>query len=457
MFYLAIDLGSSYIKSALINPENGEILERNRVSVDGKLHSSNELVYEISMRIIMDTVLSLIERYKTICKTLKGIVLSTQMHGFVLSDNTYGEDIYISWQDARCLGIMPGKGESYLDHMKHLFSQEKMRTTGVYLKPALGMCNLYALMHERKFVTGRDAEIYTLGSYIIAKLTGSNICHITNAAPLGLVDIEKKVWRDDLIRECGFIKLRFPALTADLGVCGYYDLDGDRIPVYPDVGDMQCAALGSYAKEGDVIVNMATAGQIIRISESADTGSADPGYYEIRPYFNGGFCHVISRMPGGRNLDVLIDFIRGAGRRIFAMDLPRDEVWELFLEGFRYVEDPGILVDVSYYELPEKLSDGAITGIDRSNFTLDNLMSAAFNDIGKVYGHYLRILSAGRIPASRIVFSGGAIRNNPILQQIIVKETGLPGRVSPIEDEVLSGLSQIAAWCAADNKDGRGK
>lgn len=446
MVYLALDLGSSYIKSALVNPENGEITDRSKLSVDSKACRSNGLIYEISMQAVWNTVLSLIHKYRKVGGPLSGIVLSTQMHGFVYSNSAFGEDIYVSWQDARCLGKVPGEEISYLESMKKHFSYERMLNTGVYLKPALGMCNLYTLLQSNGAVLWKDAEIFTLGSYIIAKLTGNNVCHISNAAPLGLVNIESGIWRDDLIHSCGFEQLRFPTLAIDLESCGDCVLGGERIPVYPDVGDVQCAVLGSGARKEDVVVNMATAGQIIRICDNTDIGPADPNYYEVRPYFDGNFCHVISRMPGGRNLDVIIDLFRETCQRIFGQDLSRDELWNRLLRDFHYSINPGIQVDISFYELPERLSDGSITGIGRSNLTLDHLMSAAFSDIGRIYSQYLKVLNAGHEPAHEIVFCGGAIRNNPYIQDIIKMECGLPGRLSQMEDEVFAGLSQIARW-----------
>lgn len=82
----------------------------------------------------------------------QGIILSTQMHGFVLSDPDYGPDVYISWQDARCLCPMPGTNGSYLAYLEKLISPDLMRSTGVYLKPALGMCNLFALIAAVIFI-----------------------------------------------------------------------------------------------------------------------------------------------------------------------------------------------------------------------------------------------------------------------------------------------------------------
>lgn len=448
MRFLAIDLGSSYIKSALINLKTKEILEKSKTAVAGKLYNKNELVHEVNMSLVLSTILTLINEYRQRCSSLKGIVLSTQMHGFVLSDAAYGEDVYVSWQDARCLCPMPGSEKSYLDHLKEMFSPEEMRSTGVYLKPALGMCNLYALLHARNFQTGKNAEIFTLGSYIISKLTGQNVCHISNAAPLGLVDIEAGAWREDLIEKAGFSGLRFPRITSGYEACGIYHVDDEDIPVFPDMGDVQCAVLGCGAGDGDAVINMATAGQVIMVRDTTDIGRADPSYYEVRPYFGRWYCHMVSRMPSGRNLDVLIDFLRDVGKRIYASSLSREEVWNRFLSDFSIGDAQGLQVDVSFYELPERLSDGAIHHIDRANLTLDNLFNAALNDIGSIYQHYIKMLGGESAPARNLIFSGGAIRNNPVLQDILSRTTGLPGRLSPMEDEVYAGLMQVSLWCA---------
>ena len=62
MSYLAIDLGSSYIKSALIDPQSGGITQKCRMSVDAAQCQTDGLIYEIRMQAVLDTVLSLIRR-----------------------------------------------------------------------------------------------------------------------------------------------------------------------------------------------------------------------------------------------------------------------------------------------------------------------------------------------------------------------------------------------------------
>lgn len=456
MRVLAIDLGSSYIKSACLNLETQQIEDPQREPVRGRIARESELLHEVVAAVLWHAVQRIVEARLTAHPDMEGIVFSTQMHGFILADLQWGEDAYVSWQDARCLRPMPGRSESYLAHLQGMLTPERMRATGVYVKPALGMCNLYAMLSERGFAVSPGATLYTLGSYCIEKLTGNNVCHVTNAAALGLVDIARHCWHTGLIDQLGFSALRFPTLTHTLEACGYLTWQGRRIPVYPDIGDTQCAVLGSGADEQELIVNMGTAGQVMRIQPHMDIGNADPSYYEVRPFFENRYCHVISRMPGGRNLDVLVDFFREIGQRMFGLALDREAVWERMAGVSEPTGEPRLAVDIGFYELPQRMAGGAITGIDRANLTVDHLLSAAYRNIGEIYRDYGRALQPSGAAATRLRFSGGAIRNNVALQASIQRVCGLPGEPSPIQDEVFAGLLRIAGWSAARETQKRG-
>lgn len=444
MVYIAIDIGSTYIKSSLLDPHSGEILARTRASVAQRIQQSSSLRFEVDMADMLEAVRGILSGYMTSRSDVAGIVFSTQMHGFVYSEPDEPQDKYISWQDARCLETDPQSGECVLDMLKRRISVEEMRPTGVYLKPALGMCNLYALIRERGGCVQRGAKLYTLGSYLIEKLTGNNVCHMTNAAPIGLADIEHGCWYRPLIEKLGFENIELPRLTTKMEVCGWYCAHGQRVAVYPDVGDVQASIYGSGAVEGDVTVNMATAGQVVMLHRTASIGCGDPRYYEIRPYFDGLYCHTISRMPSGRNMEVLVELVRDIGKRVYGQALTTAEVWQR-LDGCGAAEDAqGLTVDTSFYEMPERLADGAICHVNRANLTLENLFSAAYADLGSVYAHYIRLMEeAVGQKAARMVFCGGAVRKNPMIQRTLVRAVGLCGALSASEDEVHEGMMKL--------------
>lgn len=445
MVYIAIDIGSTYIKSSLLNPDSGVISERNRAEVAPKIQQENSLRYEVDMGRILAAVRGILDGYTSRRRDIAGILLSTQMHGFVYSDSTSSEEKYISWQDARCLEPVDDSGKTVLDLLGERITIEEMRPTGVYLKPALGLCNLYALIRERGGVPAQGATLYTLGSYLIEKLTGRNVCHITNAAPIGLADVFHGCWNKSLIEKLGFSGIRFPEMATAMEACGYYEADGQRIAVYPDVGDVQASVCGSGAVAGDVAVNMGTAGQVVMLHNTAGIGRGDPRYYEIRPYFDGLYCHTISRMPSGRNLDVLAELVRQIGGRVFGQEISLAEVWRRLGSCGESADSQGLRVDTSFYETPEHLADGAILHIHRANLTLENLFSAAYADLGRVYAGYIHMMEeAVGQKARRLVFCGGAVRANPMIRRAIEETVGLRGVLSVSGDEVHEGLMKIA-------------
>ena len=453
MVYIAIDIGSTYIKSSLLDPKTGEISCRNRAAVSQKISQENPLRFEVEMGSIMDSVMEILAGYTTTRKDIAGLLLSTQQHGFVYSDPAFPGDKYISWQDARCLEPIDESGETVLSLLQKRISVEMMKPTGVYLKPALGACNLYALIRERGGKVTPGAKLYTLGSYIIEKLTGNNVCHITNAAPVGLADIYNGCWYQALIDELGFGGIEFPKLATDLSVCGWYEVDGQRIAVYPDTGDVQTCIHGGGAVEGDIAVNMATAGQVCMVHRTASIGRGDPRYYEIRPHFDGLYCHVISRMPSGRNMEVLVELLSDIGEKVFGQKMSVAEIWKKLGSCGSVQDTQGLVVDTSFYETPEHLADGSIMHINRANLTLENLFGAAYADLGRAYAHYIRMMEeAVSQKAARLVFCGGAVRNNPMIQRALERAVGLEGHLFGTGDEVHEGMMRLA--CSIDAAKG---
>ncbi len=439
MYYIAIDIGSSYIKSVLFHMDEQRIVEKSKYATPTPIPCENKRVFEVDAQQMLALAQKLIEGYCDRYDSIEGVLFSTQMHGCVYSDPSMGRDTYISWQDSRCLCLIPGADESYLQRLEQLFTQREMQNTGVAIKPSLALCNLYSLLHERNFQIGPQAGVYTLGSYFIAKLTGHNTCHITNAAPMGLVDLTTGLWRTDMIQKAGMGSIAFPKIVQNLDACGVFRYKGAEIPVYPDLGDMQTAVLGCMADAGDMVVNIATAGQVILLQERFT-----PGDYEVRPFFDGLYCNVVSRMPAGRNLDVQVDYLREAGEKVFGVNISREEVWQRILQDLELHDPQGLRVDSSFYEMPHKLADGSITHINHFNMTISNVFAAMLQDIGRVYKRYIRLLCGSGELQGRLVFSGGAAWNNPLLVAAIEKEAGLPASLSPMRDEVYAGMFRVA-------------
>lgn len=438
MRYIAIDLGSSFIKHGLLDLAEGNINGIGKLAPSSRLDSEDAHTHELSAEAIFRSVEGMVASYTREDPSIRGMIMSTQMHGFVLTHPDLKADIYVSWQDTRCLK-MASHGESYIEQLKTKIPAEFMREAGVPLKPMLGLCNLCTLLQEVKIDPAIRPRLFTLGSYIIYRLTGRNITHITNAAPLGLVDIKSRTWHQGIIKAAGLEHLEFPEITESLGPVGLFKGTWATLNVLPDIGDQQAAILGCGARAGDVIVNVGTAAQIAHI-----TDRFMPGDHETRPYFGTLVLDTFSRMPGGRNIDVVIAFIDEIGREIFKVPESAKIAWDYFNKGFSLGDPNGLAVDTSFYDMPHKLAGGAIYNIGKSNLTVANLFSGIIRDMASVYARYITALCGDLDPEVRILFSGGVSWNNPVLLKAVAEETGRKVELSPMKDEVFSGLFRAA-------------
>lgn len=436
MKYIAIDIGSSFVKSAVLDLDACAIAAEKKFPSPPRAPSDNSRHFEVPAGRYVDMARKLVDDYAVRFDDIAGILLATQMHGFVYA--TPGrEDRYVSWQDLRCLDPMREGGPSYMQHLAEMFPPDEMTRAGVYIKPSLGLCNLYALLGGDSSLP-KNGTLFTIGSYIINSLVGANVCHLSNAAPLGMVDVVDSVWNRPLLEKAGLGEVALPELAAkDFQVCGVMRSGGRDIPVHPDFGDQQASILGCLPEANDAVINIATGAQVVMPMDAFR-----PGPYEVRPYFEKRYINTISNMPAGRGLDVLVNFIRQAATAAVGKDVPAEAVWRAVHDGF--VLDPkGLSVDTCFYPVPSQLNGGSVSGISPSNLDLSSLFSAAFTDMARMYWENIQTL-AGDAPVARLVCSGGVSWKNPELLTAIRRTTGKECVLSPIPDESMSGLFRAA-------------
>ena len=438
MKYIAIDIGSSFVKSALLDPRTCQVVSQRKFPAPAKLPHSNRNLFEIPANQLFETVRELIEYYAREDCEASAVLLSTQMHGFVYQ--TPGrEDLYISWQDMRCLDPLC-KDKNAMEILSERFSRETMRDCGVYMKPSLGLCNLYALLNSDTSIP-RDGKLFTIGSYITYRLTGNNVCHMSNAAPLGIADARRSRWRYDILEQAGLESICLPEIArSDFAPSGVYRFGGREILIYPDFGDQQVSILGSMAGSREAVINIATGSQV-----SITTDSFTPGDYETRPYFEGRYINTISNMPAGRNLDVLIRFLCDAVSRITGQNLDTEAIWR-GIGDIPILAGDGIRVNMGFYSTPENLDGGAIYGIAPQNLTLSSLFSAALEDMAGTYWRNIDRLR-GKMPIDSLVCAGGVSWKSPSLIRTIERVSRRACRLSPVPDESLAGLLRIALVC----------
>jgi sugar (pentulose or hexulose) kinase len=281
MSALIIDVGSTSIKASGLE----EMPTPTPFPTAAGRHETNPMAY-------LDAVQSLISA----AGEVSAVAFSTQMHGVLLTDSSNKPvSPFLSWQDERAL-----EGA-----LLTTVAGAAAAISGIPPRAGIGAATLARYLEENPLPGGR---IHTIGSFLISRLGGPYVTHVTNAAPLGLVDLSTGQWSAELIAAYGLSAFELPTI-----VSGYESLGSG---LYPDLGDHQASVLGSGLEDDEFAVSLGTAGIGARLSSSP----AAPAGVEVRPYVDGRFLHVRSRQSGGRLaaqfFAAFVDLARVAGRDV---------------------------------------------------------------------------------------------------------------------------------------------
>jgi sedoheptulokinase len=147
------------------------------------------------------------------------------------------------------------------------------------------------------------AAVATIMDYFGMALTGAMkpLLHSSNAASLGLYDLESHAWRRDILREYGEGGDLLPGIVNRYQPIGSYR----GVPVAVAIGDNQASFLGSVRRrDEEILINMGTGGQVSLLSGRILEGEE----LETRPFNEDGYLAVGSSLCGGRAYALLARF-----------------------------------------------------------------------------------------------------------------------------------------------------
>lgn len=244
---LLIDVGSTNIKFAC-GGEAGSVPFPAPKRCDGRF-------FEVDREELFGGIVQIIEQFRA-----ERVFFSVQMHGYLLAQGGRFVTDYISWRDRR------GEGETPAFSLTPEY--------GVHIKPNLPRLSLQT--HK-----GDADEFFTLGSYLVYRLTGVNASHITDLAPSGFYNA--------VTRRADGAAYKLPRACYVVQNIGDYGSSA----VYSPVGDQQAAVFGA-GREDCYILNLGTAGQMCTVSENFVSGA-----FESRPYFGGRTLCTVTGIAGG--------------------------------------------------------------------------------------------------------------------------------------------------------------
>ena len=430
MLYLGVDLGSSYIKGAVIDLDGLSIRHIERLPFPEPIAGLPAAFREFDPGEVVATTRALLERLLSHAPDARGCVMCSQLHGLVFSDNQ-GNSLssIINWQDQRALEPF-GDGGTYFDEVNRQITADERRQLGNEPRPGVPLCFLFWLAQNRS-LPRKPALAASLPGFVAANLCGATpVVEINNALAHGALNVESGGWHESVITKLGLDSVVWPQIVPQGSVVGEAAVNSRRLPIFAPVGDYQCSQAGALLEPGELSVNISTGSAVIQFAEGREFGD-----FQTRPWFDDRYLKTITHIPGGRALNALVRLLSELAE---AQGLKLSDPWDYILDQSGRVAASDLRVDPAFYF--SALGDrGAITNAREENLNVGHLFRAAFEGMADNYARCARrICPAG--DWQRLVFSGGVALKTPLLRQLICEHLGQEHRLAPSEEDTLLGL-----------------
>jgi sugar (pentulose or hexulose) kinase len=435
MSFIGIDLGTSFIKGALLDLEHGELRQTRRFPFPPQLEGFSPLTAEYDPNEILTAVQALITELVLHAPDCEGIVMCAQMHGMVLMDRR-GEvkSNCITWRDQRALMQHPASSDSYYQVLRKKIAPQHARQLGNELDPGRPISYLFWFAEQGKLASGLMPV--SLPDFVLSVLCGSSPgVEITNASAYGALNLETLDWHKEVIDALGLSNLHWPSIRKTGEVIGHLSVQGKRIPCYTPVGDYQCALAGALFGAEEISLNIATGSQVSRLTSELILGE-----YQTRPFFEGKYLNTFTSPPGGRALNVLVDFICELP---ISQGLELKDPWETFTRAAEAVGKTDLQVDLNFFLSPAG-DRGRISNIRQDNFTIGHVFRGAFQHMADSFYECAAQLWPEK-SWKNLLFSGGVAHKLELLRRIIQQRFETPYRLAPFEEDTLRGLLILAS------------
>lgn len=427
MQYLALDIGSSSIKGALLDLERLQIGATIRRVCPGPVPGLPPRHFEIDPDAVTRATEEVLTELVATADAPAGVVSCTQMAGTILVDQQ-GQPLtrYLSWRDQRVLDNHPTASASYYDALHTQLTDRQRVALGGELKTGASTSLLYWLACHNRLPAG--ATPLGLGEYVWSRLCQSApAVERTNA--LGALDLTTGDWHHTVFAALNLPELQWPRLASPTEPLGTLSIAGHRLPCFPPLGDHQCALLGTRLEAGELSLNISTGSQVSQLSDQLKLGS-----YQTRTYFDGQFLNSITHLPAGRSLNVLVELVNQLARDVS----PNHDPWPSIARAVQDAPDTDLDVDLAFFAGP--LGDqGSISNIQIENFNVGTLFRAAYRNMAENY----RRCADQLCPSAdwqRLVLSGSLPQNSPHLLATICQQFACAHRVCRGSEDTLWGL-----------------
>jgi sugar (pentulose or hexulose) kinase len=433
--YLGIDLGTSFLKGAVLDLDLLSIGPVRRVPCPPPVSGLPPTRAEFNPEGFVIAARQMIEELLVEAPDCRGLLTCGQMGGLVLvSPEGKALSNYISWQDRRLVEPHPSGLGSFYDLLTARLSPDDWCNLGREIRPGTPLSYLFWLAEAREPLP-TQAFAATLPDFVLSRLCGTSpATHPSNAT--GAINVLTGSWDFGIFDRLGFGHIHWPALREANEILG--EIRRLRVPCHPAVGDHSCALAGVLLEEGELSLNISTGSQVSMRSEMAE-----PGDYQTTPFFDGQFIHRISHLPAGRALDALLRVLTELAR---SQGIELRDPWSYISKAAEAKTGTNLRANLAFFPTP--LGDsGSLTNLREDNLTVGDLFQAAFLNMADNYHKSAQRLS----PAQswiRLVFSGGLAQKLNLLRSLIIEKFRCPHRLGPCAEDTLNGLLVLALFAS---------
>ena len=438
MQYLGIDIGTSFVKGALLDVDGLSLGDVRRAPAPPPLPDTTGMRHEVDPQQFVHTVQEIIEGLLATTDSCDGIVMCGQMGGLVLTDDR-GAPLsnYISWLDRRAMQPHPAGG-TYFEQLSKKVGSEWPAKLGNEFRPGIPLSFLFWL--EQNGQLPDQATPVTLPDYVAAKICATTpVTEWTNAT--ASIDVTHRNWPRALMERLRFGRLVWPPLVDFRHQVGHCFGTAKEIPVYAAVGDHQCALTGTFLQPGELSINISTGSQVAMISK--DTGL---GAYQQRLFFDRQYLKTVTHIPGGRSLSALMKLLAEIAT---AQGTAIEDAWDYAYAQAEAVTQSDLQMNLAFF--PSAIEGpGQLGNLHEGNMTVGHLFHSALRQMAEYFDLLATRLSPQR-EWTGLVFSGGVAQRSCLLREMICDRLGSAHRLTQSSEDTMLGLLVLARVIAGRN------
>lgn len=422
--YLGIDIGTTSICAVVLNREGKAVCTVTENNTFGQSLACGERTQDAEKIALLccEIYRKLSEKYD-----IESIGVSGQMHGILYVDkNGQAVSPLYSWQDER--GNMAYSNSTYV--------QTLSCRSGYKLATGFGTVSVFYDAINGK-IPKQAVSVCTIGDYVAMKLSHRTkpLLHETNAASIGLYDVQKHKWDCEAIKKAGLPLELFPEVSLKMVSLGETEKGAY---VYNAVGDNQASVYGSLREDDSLLVNIGTGSQVSVLVKDYCVPAEG---CEIRPYFKGNYLLLGCALCGGYSYRLLKNFYNSIFEGEERISYEKMNTWakeakNKFLPEFSTTfrgtrQDPNRLASIKF--------------LSEENFNVQALTLSVLKGISAELKKYYEILAIHAGERKNLVGAGNAIRLNPVLREILQEDYKKELYIPANKEEAAFGAALLAA------------